>query len=722
MERITYASEETGYTVAKVRIKGFLDPVTVVGNMIAPVPGEVLMVKGEWQTHEKFGRQFKVISYRKKVPATIDGIRKYLGSGLIKGIGPVMASRIVDKFGEKTLEVIEKRIDELEKVEGFGPKRIGMVAKAWQEQGEIRELMIFLQSHDVTAGHAVKIFKHYGQDSITLLTRNPYRLATDIFGIGFETADRIAGKLGFEKNAPIRAEAGLLYLLHQFAEQGHVFCPYETLIEKGREVLDIEGDVLAGAMANLEKENHIVVEDLNRDLEQFAPNYRAVYLAPYHVSETGLARHIGRLLGTPVKMRSIDTDKALSWVQNEINLELAAKQVEAVRRAVSDKIMVITGGPGTGKTTIIHAVRKIFSRIGARIMMAAPTGRASKRMSEATGYAAKTIHRMLEFSLQKGGFKRKQDNPLEVDVLILDEVSMIDTTLMYHLMKAVPSEAVLIMVGDVHQLPPVGAGSVLKDIIRSGVVPVVELSKIFRQAEQSQIIVNAHRLQKGLMPNLHSDKGELEDFYFLEQDDPETVLKMIKDLVCERIPRSFNLGPMQDIQVLSPMHKGVVGIENLNLELQRALNPSKIEVTRGEKSIRLQDRVMQIRNNYDKEVFNGDIGRVTAIDSENQEVSITFDGLKIAYDFQELDEIVLAYAVSVHKAQGSEYPAVILPVLPQHYIMLQRNLIYTAVTRGKRLVVIIGSKKALTMGVKNDRIMRRYTSLTERLMQSRLAS
>ncbi|UCF57354.1 MAG: ATP-dependent RecD-like DNA helicase, partial [Deltaproteobacteria bacterium] len=640
----------------------------------------------------------------------------YLGSGLIKGIGPVMASRIVKKFGEKTLEVIDNRIEELEKVEGIGRKRVGMIRRAWEDQKDIREVMIFLQAHGVSSGYATKIFKRYGHNSVSVLKRNPYTLATDIYGIGFQTADRIAEKLGFEKSAPVRAEAGILYVLRQLSDEGHVYYPYELLVEKCKEVLEVDREVILKAFGRITYDEKVVVEDLNLDLEEFVANQKAVYLAQFHRSETGIANHLAHLISSPKKIRKIDADKAIQWVQGKINLKLALKQIEAVKRAISDKIMVITGGPGTGKTTIINAVIKIYKAVGGRIFLAAPTGRASKRMSEATGYPARTIHRMLEYSFQKRGFQRNHDHPLEVDVLILDEVSMVDTILMYHLLKAVPKEATMVMVGDVNQLPSVGAGSVLRDIIRSKVVPVVELKEIFRQAGESLIIVNAHKINNGHIPKLRPAKDNLEDFYFIEQNDPEQALNTIMELVCERIPRRFNLDPIDDIQVLSPMHKGVVGAGNLNMKLQDALNPSKMQITKGERTFRLKDKVMQIRNNYEKEVFNGDIGRITSIDPGNQEVTITFDGIPVPYDYFELDEIALAYAISVHKSQGSEYPAVVIPILSQHYILLQRNLIYTAVTRGKNLVIMVGSKEALAIGVRNDRIMRRYTHLCERLI------
>jgi len=718
IERITYTNEETGYTVARIKVTGYSEPITAVGKLISPTPGEFLKMEGAWMDHPKFGRQFKVISYRSVVPSSIEGIQRYLGSGLIKGIGPVMASRIVEKFGEKTLEVIDNRVEELEKVEGIGRERVGMIRRAWEDQKDIREVMIFLQGHGVSSAYATKIFKRYGHNAVSVLKRNPYTLATDIFGIGFQTADRIAEKLGFEKSAPVRAEAGILYVLAQLSDDGHVYYPYEALIVKCKEVLEVDREVILKAFGNIAYDGKVVTEDLNLELEEFVPNQKAVYLAQFYTSETGIAKYFARLTSSPKRTRKMDQDKAIEWVQGKINLDLAPKQIEAVKRAISDKVMVITGGPGTGKTTIINAVIKIYRAVGARILLAAPTGRASKRMSEATGYPARTIHRMLEYSFQKGGFQRNQDHPLEVDVLILDEVSMVDTFLMYHLLKAVPAEATLVMVGDVNQLPSVGPGSVLKDIIKSSVVPVVELKEIFRQAGESLIIVNAHKINNGVMPVLKTTKEGLEDFYFIEQDDPEQALGIIMELVCERIPKRFNFHPIDDVQVLSPMHKGVVGAANLNMKLQEALNPSKVQIAKGERVFRLKDKVMQIRNNYEKEVFNGDIGRITSMDQETQQVTITFDGIPVPYNYVELDEVALAYAISVHKSQGSEYQAIVIPILSQHYVLLQRNLIYTAVTRGKKLVVMVGSKEALAIGVRNDRIMRRYTYLAERLKRS----
>jgi exodeoxyribonuclease V alpha subunit len=715
IERITYTNEENGYTIARVKVYGRKDLVTVVGSIMSPTPGEILAMEGEWVNHPKYGEQFKIARYTTKVPASVYGIEKYLGSGLIKGIGPVMAKRIVKRFGKETLDLIEKDIERLREVEGIGDKRIEMIGRAWEGQKEIREVMLFLQTHGVSSGYATKIFKHYGSQSIQVLRENPYRLAMDVFGIGFVTADRIAEKLGFPKDSELRAEAGILFVLNQLADEGHVYYPYEPLVDKCREILEVEREVIVRAFGSVALAKRIVIEDLNQDMEEFRENHKAVYLAPLHLCETGIARRLRILINAPKAIRRIETEKAVHWVQQSLDLTLAERQIEAVRRAVEDKVLVITGGPGTGKTTIINAVLKIFARIGVAVLLAAPTGRAAKRMAEATGHEAKTIHRLLEYSIQKGGFQKHEENPLRCELLIVDEASMIDTVLMHHLLKAVPATATLILVGDVNQLPSVGPGNVLKDIIASGAVPVVELTEIFRQAQESSIIVNAHKINSGLMPSLKSSRDKVDDFYFIEQEDPEEVLKLIVELTKERIPRRFGLDPVDDIQVLTPMHKGTVGAGNLNDQLQKTLNPGEGGMSRGGRNFLVNDKVMQIRNDYDKDVFNGDIGRITRIDAESQEVTITFDGREVAYDFTDLDEVVLAYAVSVHKSQGSEYPAVIIPILTQHYVLLQRNLIYTAVTRGRKLVVVVGTRKALAVGVRNDKTQKRYTCLAYRL-------
>ncbi len=718
IERITYTNDETGYTVAKVRVKGQRDLVTVVGNLMAPAPGEIIKMTGVWMNHPRYGEQFRVQHYESVVPASVYGIEKYLGSGLIKGIGPIMAKRIVQKFEGNTLQVIENDIEKLADVDGIGEKRIEMIRSAWDEHKEIREVMIFLQAHGVGSGYATKIFKQYGNRSIKIVRENPYRLARDIFGIGFLTADRIAEKLGFPKDSEVRAEAGIIYVLHELSDEGHVYYPHGLLVSRCQEILGVGREVIVRALDVISSHKMIVVEDLKSgEAEYSGKENRAVYLAKFHLSEASIADRMKDLVGTPKSIRSIDTGKAIVWVQGQLAMTLARKQVEAIRCAVDNKLMVITGGPGTGKTTIISAIVKIFSKLGARIMLAAPTGRAAKRMSEATSHEARTIHRMLEYSIQKGHFQRNEDRPLECDILIVDEASMIDTILMHHLLKAVPPDATVILVGDVNQLPSVGAGTVLKDIITSGSVPVVELNEIFRQARESLIVVNAHKINRGLLPPL-KPSGPRDDFYFIEQGDPEEALKTILELIKERIPARFGFDPIDHIQVLTPMHKGVVGVGNLNAELQNALNPVPDGLTRGTRSFRLGDKVMQVRNNYDKEVFNGDLGRITKIDLEDQEVFISFDGREVPYGFADLDEVVLAYAVSVHKSQGCEYPAVVIPVFTQHYVLLQRNLIYTAVTRGRELVVVIGTREALAIGINNDKTQRRYTHLRQRLTRA----
>ena len=715
IERITYANDENGFTIARVKVYGRKELVTVVGNIVNPAPGEILTMKGEWGRHPKYGEQFKIVFCESAVPATVTGIEKYLGSGLVKGIGPVMAKRIVRRFKEETLNVIERDIDQLTEIEGIGPKRIGMIRKAWDEQKEIRAIMIFLQSHGVGAGYAARIYKHYGDRAIDVVRENPYRLATDIFGIGFVSADKIAEKLGIARDSEIRAEAGILYVLHELTDEGHVYYPYEPLIAKCREVLTIDREIVVKAVAQIAADKRIIIEDLNRDPEHFRENYKAVYLAGYHVAETQVAARLKVLIESPRAVRAIDADKAIPWIQEKLAITLADRQVEAIRAVAGHKVMVITGGPGTGKTTIINAMLRIFTGMHTKILLAAPTGRAAKRMTEATGHEAKTIHRLLEYSFQKGGFQKNETSPVDCDLLIVDEASMIDILLMHHLLKAVPARATFVLVGDVNQLPSVGAGNVLRDIIESRAVPVVELTEIFRQARESSIIVNAHLINQGRMPNLQSSSERLDDFYFIEQEDPGKVLELIITLVKERIPKRFGFDPIDDIQVLTPMHRGIVGGMNLNVELQKALNPGEEGVSRMGRLYRVADKVMQIANNYDKEVYNGDIGRIAAIDTEGQEVLVSIDGREVAYDFSELDELTHAYAVSIHKSQGSEYPAVVIPILTQHYILLQRNLLYTGVTRGKKLVVIVGTKKALAIAIRNNKSEKRYTLLSERM-------
>ena len=717
IERITFTNEENGFTIAKVKVKGKRDLVTVIGNLMAPMPGEIIDMRGEWAHHPKYGEQFKVVRFKTKVPATVYGIQKYLGSGLIKGLGPVMAGRIVDRFGENTLEVIENQIGRLAEVKGIAEKSIANIARAWEAQKEIRDVMIFLQSHGVSSAFASKIFKRYGDRSIAVVKQNPYRLATDIFGVGFLKADSIAKELGFSNDSAVRVEAGIIYTLYQLSEDGHVYFPYESLIERSREILGVGREPIVRAIGSLSADKQIIIEDIDEGVENFKPNNKAVYLARFHQCETGISNRLKALLSTPKSTREVDSDRAIEWVHDQLSFEPAENQKNAIRFALENKVMVITGGPGTGKTTIIKAILKIFSRMKIHIMLAAPTGRAAKRMSEMTGHPAKTIHRLLEYSIHKHGFQRNEKKPLDCDLLIIDEASMIDTILMHHLLKAVPATGTCIFVGDVNQLPSVGPGNVLNDMIACGSVAVVELNEIFRQAKTSRIVVNAHRINEGKLPSF--GKSELfdpnNDFYFIEQDDAARVLEIILQLVKQRIPQRFGFDALDDIQVLTPMHKGVVGAANLNDQLQSALNPGNGGITRGDRTFRVNDKVMQIRNNYDKEIFNGDIGRITAIQPEERQVTVYFDNRHVVYDFSELDEMVLAYAVSVHKSQGSEYPVVIMPILTQHYILLQRNLIYTAVTRGRSLVVMVGSRKALAIGVNNNETQQRFTRLRYRL-------
>ena len=722
IERVTFRNEGNGYTIAKMKAAGARsDAITIVGNLLSVSEGEVLKLKGQWRNHPKFGEQFEVVSYESVVPATVKGMERYLGSGLIKGIGPVMAKRLVAKFGIETLNVIESDAARLGEVEGIGEKRIGMIREAWDAQKEIRDVMVFLQGHGVSPAYAAKIYKRYAKESIKIVRENPYRLAMDVFGIGFITADRIAEKMGMAKDSQVRAEAGILHVLHQLSGDGHVYYPYEPLVEECKKVLGLERDVIVRAFGEVAGDRKIVIEDISG--EELKENNKAVYLSKFHACETGVAARLKGLLQYPkIFLRAFNGEKALEWVQRELKIDLAEKQKQAVREAIEKKIMVVTGGPGTGKTTIINSVIRIYARLGHRVLLAAPTGRAAKRMSEATGQknAARTIHRLLEWSPKEGRFKRDENNPLPAGLIVIDEASMLDTVLMHQFLKAVPMEATLVLVGDVDQLPSVGAGNILKDVIDSGKIPTVRLDKIFRQARESLIVVNAHRVNSGDMPVTDKSKflsgAALQDFYFFQVEEPELALEKIIGLCKEKIPGKFGFNPMDDIQVLTPMHRGIIGAANLNAELQRHLNPSKDELVRGGLSLKVGDKVMQIRNNYQKDVFNGDIGRVRKIDREEQEVAVDYDGRTVRYEYPELDEIVLAYAVSIHKSQGSEYPAVVIPVLTQHYILLQRNLLYTAITRGKRLVVLVGTKKAIAIAIKNDKPQKRYTLLRERLL------
>jgi exodeoxyribonuclease V alpha subunit len=709
IDRITFVNEENGYTVARMKVEGRNGFVTVVGTLLNVTPGEVLKLTGQWKQHPRYGEQFQIESFETVVPATAKGIEKYLGSGMIKGIGPVMAKRLVQRFGVKTLNVIEEDMERLKEVDGIGEKRIEMIRQAWDSQKEVRDIMVFLQGHGVSPAYAAKIYREYGRESVGVVKRNPYRLAEDIFGIGFLSADRIAGHLGIEKDAPARIAAGIMYALQQLADDGHLFYPAAALSQEAAKMLGVDEGALPDAIGELAREKKVVLEASDSHGEG-----GLVYLERLHTAERGVATNLARIAGGPRQQALPGADGALSRVQSRLGIDLSMNQRRAVEASISEKVLIVTGGPGTGKTTIINTILQIYEGLKQKVLLAAPTGRAGKRMTEATGHEARTIHRLLEYAPASGTFKRDGQNRLEADLVVVDEVSMVDAVLMYHFLEAVPDGAALLLVGDADQLPSVGPGNVLRDMIDSGAFPVVRLDEIFRQCRESAIVRNAHRINSGLMPELEAGEG-MRDFYFIHLEDPQEVLDRIVDLCGKRIPKRFGFSAFEDIQVIAPMHRGVAGVANINAELQKRLNPVTMELVRGGRAFRPGDKVMQVRNNYDKNVFNGDMGRIQAIDGETQEVRVDYDGTLVSYDYSDLDEITLAYAVSVHKAQGSEYPVVIVPVLTQHYLLLQRNLLYTAVTRGKKLVVLVGTKKALAIAVRNDKQQLRYSLLKERL-------
>ena len=714
LERVVFHNEENGYTVMRIRVQSKADPVTVVGTMPSPQPGIGLTVTGCWVNDNRFGRQFKMESFETLLPATLEGIKHYLGSGLIKGVGKALAGRIVDAFGEDTFAVLDDDPDRLTTVKGITPRLVSDIKAAWAEHKGIRDLIMFLQPHGVSTSYVVRIFRHYGADALAVMRENPYRLAMDIHGIGFVTADAVAMKLGFAPDSDLRAEAGLLYILKRITEEGNVFYPYEELVYQTADELGMETEIIRNALSSLAFEERVVIDDL---VDDQGDGFQAVYLGRFHHYETSIAHYLRRILRSPKSIRFEDPEQLLRGVLNMLPLALAEEQIEAAGTSLSGKVLVITGGPGTGKTTVINAIIKLFEMKKAKVLLAAPTGRAAKRMAETSGLEAKTIHRLLEYSPKEDGFARNEDHPLACGLLVVDEASMLDTMLLYHLLKAVPLGATLVFVGDVNQLPSVGPGNVLKDIIASGAVDVVRLTEVFRQAAASEIIVNAHRINQGEMPAIESHGQGLSDFYFIRQDDPDKAADMIVELVRHHIPRRFRFDPVDDIQVLTPMHKGAAGVANLNQRLQEALNRQDRKLQRGERQFRLDDKVMQVRNNYDKDVFNGDIGRICYVNAEERELTVRYEDRNVLYSAEELDEITPAYAISVHKSQGSEYPAVVLPVLTQHYMLLQRNLIYTGITRGKKLVILVGSTRALHMAVKNNKMHKRYTWLHKRLAE-----
>ncbi len=720
LTNIVFTNEENGYTVARIRRKGEIQLTTIVGNLFSVNPGENLLLTGEWVNHRKFGRQFKIDTYTVLTPTTLDGIQRYLSSNLVKGIGPVLAKRLTDRFGEETLEVIENDPERLREVEGFGQAKISQIRSAWDAQREIRQITLFLQEYGIGQGLAVRIYRRYGGQSIPMLKENPYRLASDVFGIGFKTADKIARSMGVEANSTRRAEAGLLYLLQEAASEGHLFLPYPALIDRSKSLLEIEDvEILQHAVANLFTEKEIFFEDLNEDVDAYEENNKAVYLPPFYQAEKGITENLTTFLQAPSPVPLMEVKNVLSKAEQQLGMELVPEQRQAVEQALQEKCLVITGGPGTGKTTLVRALVTICQAMGISCLLGAPTGRAAKRLQEVTGAPAKTLHRLLEYSFQKGGFQRDGKNPLDGKLLIVDEASMIDAILFHHLVKALPREGAFVLIGDVNQLPSVGPGRVLDDLIDSKAVGVVRLSHIFRQAQESLIITNAHRILEGKAPETTKDpKDEILDFYFIEEEDPDRVATLILEMCTDRIPSRFGFDPFEQVQVISPMHRGSAGAENLNALLQNELNPKGPELRRAGWIYRLNDKVMQLRNNYDKEVFNGDIGRIITVDQEQNEIAVLFDDRSIPYEAAELDELVPAYAISVHKSQGNEYPAVVLPLLTQHYMLLQRNLVYTAITRGKKLVVIVGTRKALGIAIRNNKTQERFTLLRQRLAQS----
>ncbi|MBE2232650.1 MAG: ATP-dependent RecD-like DNA helicase [Anaerolinea sp.] len=723
IERITFHNEENGYTVARLVPDGKDYELTVIGNMLGVQVGEHVRLEGEWTVHGQYGRQFKVERYASVLPATAAGIEKYLGSGLVKGVGPVTAKRIVRQFGAETLTVIDETPERLREVLGVGPKRVTLIKSAWHEQRQIREVMVFLQSHGVSPALAVRIYKHYGDGAAGVVTNDPYRLARDIHGIGFITADKIARNLGIAPDAPERVAAGVAYTLSQKADEGHVYVPQGELVAEAAKLLDVPAPLAAAAIETLQQEEQVRVEPLAGAAGASGlAEARAVYLTPFYYGEIGVAGRLRRLMDAVEDrcfvFRSFDWPQGLAVVQRETGLRLTAQQQAAVRTALTERVTVMTGGPGTGKTTCTLAIIRLLDAARRSYVLASPTGRAAKRLGEATGREAKTIHRLLEWSPGGAGgftFQRNEENPLDVDMVIVDEASMLDLLLTNHLLKAIPPGAHLLLVGDIDQLPPVGAGNVLRDVIDSDAAAVVRLDVIFRQAAGSFIIENAHRINRGQMPEWRPEQSQ--DFFLFQTDDPERAAELVVEIVQERIPRKFGI-PAHEIQVLSPMHRGAVGVAALNERLQAALNPpaaGKPERRIGGRIFRLGDRVMQMRNNYDKDVFNGDLGQITALDLVEQTLAVRIDERTVPYDFLELDELVHAYAVSVHKSQGSEFPAVVVPITTQHYMMLQRNLLYTAVTRARKLVVLVGAPRAVAIAVNNNRIADRYSALAERL-------
>ncbi|MCI9079646.1 MAG: ATP-dependent RecD-like DNA helicase [Lachnospiraceae bacterium] len=705
VERITYQNPENGYTVLKVRVKGYRELVPVTGNLLDVNVGSVLVVEGNWKIDTRYGRQFIAEKWEETLPATVYGIEKYLGSGLIKGIGPKYAKKIVQEFGTDTIPIIEDNIEQLLNVGGIGRKRVEMIRESWEKQKEVKNIMLFLQESGINTSFAAKIYARYGNKSIEKIKENPFCLADDIWGIGFRTADIIAQKLGVDRQAYIRLRSGIMYTLGELSGDGHVYAEHSQLFVKASALLDAEEEYIIMTADQMVKDGDLILEE------------DAVYLPPFYYAEIGTASKLSKLAGKtqdgyPVTYGQ-DTYININKIEEKLDIKYDQLQVDAIRQASVSKVMVLTGGPGTGKTTVTKGIIAMYQEQGLKILLAAPTGRAAKRMTEATGIEAKTIHRLLECKPPEG-YQKNNENPLEGDVLIVDECSMIDILLMNSLLKAVPENMKLVLAGDINQLPSVGPGNVLRDIIDSGKFPVIRLNKIFRQAQSSRIIMNSHRINAGKMPNISNGKNT--DFFFIQKETPEQAAEEIVTLVKYNLPKYYKV-PVSQIQVLAPLQRGAAGAVNLNLILQEALNPSGAGIRRSGYIFRQNDKVMQIKNNYDKEVFNGDIGIIERVNFEERTLIINFDGRHVEYEDMELDEIVLAYATTIHKAQGSEYPIVVMPLLMEHYVMLQRNLVYTGITRAKKILVIVGTKNALAYSVKNLKVTNRNTMLKERLCQ-----
>jgi exodeoxyribonuclease V alpha subunit len=710
VERVTFHSEETGFCVLRIKVSGRRDLVTVIGSAGSVSPGEFIESAGSWANDRTHGLQFKAVDLNVVPPSTLEGIEKYLGSGMVRGIGPHFAKTLVEAFKEDVFEVIEEHPERLLKLPGIGKKRKERLTSAWAEQKVVREIMVFLQSHGLGTARAARIYKTYGEHAISKVVENPYRLALDIHGIGFLTADTLAKKLGVPEDSPGRIQAGIRHVLQELSNEGDCASSEETLITAAQNLLEVPPQAIQKAAELEVKEGGIVRENIGE--------IPCFYLASLYRAELGVAQNIHRLLQGNSVWSSLDAKKAIPWVEDKTGCTLSPSQREAVEISLHNKVVIITGGPGVGKTTLVNSILRIIQAKLGKVLLCAPTGRAAKKLSESTGMEAKTIHRMLEFNPKKFAFTKNRDNPLQADLIVIDETSMVDIVLMNQLLKAIPDNAAVIFVGDVDQLPSVGPGSVLPDFIASGKIPSVRLTEIFRQAAASQIILNAHRINQGQLPSTPETPDSLSDFSVIKAETPEEIAEKLFHVVTERIPDRFNLHPVDDIQVLTPMNRSGLGTRSLNVELQNRLNPdSEPKISRFGWTYAPGDKVIQIVNNYDKDVFNGDIGRISRINIEEGLVFVNFDGRDVEYEFGELDEIPLAYATTIHKAQGSEFPAIVIPLATQHYSLLERKLVYTGVTRGKNLVVLIGQTKALAIAVKNVRSSNRLTNLSYRIVE-----